>query len=425
MKLSRSPCTRLMFLLVLALPLRAQPALSQLSPVPKVDAKAIIIMDYARGEVLYEHNADEPIPPASLTKIMTMYVALDAVKAGRVGLDERITIRKEEATLPYGSSLMYLREGMHVPFDDLLRGMAVISGNDAAFTVARVLAGGNENFARLMNLAAERMGLGVTHFVEPSGLSEYNVSTARELAMLAREYIHSYPDALTSYHARYSMEFPRADVMPDGESAPAGKILLRNRNDLVFRYDGCDGLKTGYIDESGFNLIATAERNGTRFIIVTLGGTYGATSRERGGAMLLDWAFANWKTLRPQVPETEPVRVWGSSSKTVMAVPDGEVSFTIPIAYAKTVSVRVEQLVQAEAPLQKGDKLGTLIYSSENRVLARIPLVAASDAPKGNVFIRIGDAIAKFFARLFGKSDALQLSQRIYTNRFHSLVILL
>ncbi|HOX19051.1 MAG TPA: serine hydrolase, partial [Spirochaetales bacterium] len=180
---------------------------------PRVDARAIAIMEFATGELLYAQAADEPIPPASLTKLMTMHVALNAVAQGRVSLGDRITIRREEATLPYGSSLMYLQEGMRVPFDDLLRGMAVISGNDAAFTVARVLGGGNEGFAAMMNAEAARLGLGVTRFVEPSGLSEFNTTTAREMAVFARQYILAHPRALADYHARYSMEFPRADVM--------------------------------------------------------------------------------------------------------------------------------------------------------------------------------------------------------------------
>lgn len=378
----------------------AEGAWPEVSAPPKVDARAIAVIDFANGEILYAFNADEPIPPASLTKLMTMQVALNAVDQGRVSLRDRITIRKEEATLPYGSSLMYLREGMRVPFDDLLRGMAVISGNDAAFAVARVLAGGTEGFAAMMNAEAARLGLGVTRFVEPSGLSEFNVTTAREMAELARDYIRAHPSALSDYHARYSMEFPRADVMPEGESAPAAKILLRNRNDLIFNYPGCDGLKTGYIIESGFNLVATAERQGTRFIIVTLGGTYGPSSRERGGAMLLDWAFANWVTVRPRVPEAAPVRVWGGARS--YALPSaGDVAFTVPADYARGMSSRVEAVADIGAPLAKGTKLGTLVFFTENRILRRVDLVAPEDIPLGNIFVRIRDAVIRFFKGLF------------------------
>ena len=146
--------------------------------------------------MLYERDADLVIPPASLTKIMTMMLALDAVDAGRIALSDRISITRQDATLPYRSSLMYLQEGMSVPFDDLLRGMAVISGNDAALTVARVLAGSTAAFAELMNERAEKLGLSATRFVEPSGLSELNSTTAREMAILARDYIVKHPGAL-------------------------------------------------------------------------------------------------------------------------------------------------------------------------------------------------------------------------------------
>lgn len=372
---------------------------------PRVDAKAIAVIDFAGGDVLYAQDADEAIPPASLTKLMTMQVALNAVQAGRVRLSDLILIRKEEATLPYGSSLMYLQEGMRVPFDDLLRGMAVISGNDAAFAVARVLAGGNEGFAELMNAEAERMGLGVTRFVEPSGLSERNVTTAREMAILARGYIRAHPEALADYHSRYSMEFPRADVMPDGVPPPEARIMLRNRNDLIFKYPGCDGLKTGYIDESGFNLVATAERNGTRFIIVTLGGTYGPSSRERGGAMLLDWAFANWVTVRPSVPEIPRVRVWGAGGSYATPVPGGPVAFTVPTAQSRGITCRVETVPDLKAPLAKGTRLGTLVFASENRVVRRVDLVAAGDIPLGNVFVRLRDAVIRFFVSIFSRKS--------------------
>ncbi len=390
-----------LLLCLLVQPARAEGPWPELPSPPRVDARAIAVMEFATGELLYAQAADEPIPPASLTKLMTMHVALNAVAQGRVSLGDRITIRREEATLPYGSSLMYLQEGMRVPFDDLLRGMAVISGNDAAFTVARVLGGGNEGFAAMMNAEAARLGLGVTRFVEPSGLSEFNTTTAREMAVFARQYILAHPRALADYHARYSMEFPRADVMPDGVEAPSARILLRNRNDLIFRYDGADGLKTGYIDESGFNLVATAERNGTRFIIVTLGGTYGVSSRERGGAMLLDWAFANWVTVSPAVPAIPAVRVWGAAKPHATPASAIPVSFTVPTAYAKGIVCRVETVGAVAAPVAKGTKLGTLVFSTENRVLRRIDLVASEDIPLGNIFVRFKDAIIRFFASIF------------------------
>jgi len=371
---------------------------------PAVDARAVIVIDMANGDVLYERDADLVIPPASLTKIMTMMVALDAVDSGKIALTDRITITKQDATLPYRSSLMYLQEGMSVPFDDLLRGMAVISGNDAALTVARVLAGSSTAFAELMNAQADRMGLSETRFVEPSGLSENNLTTAREMALLARAYLLRNPASLADYHSRTTMNFPRADVMPPGVDPPAIKILLQSTNKLLFSYDGCDGLKTGYIDESGYNLVATAERDGTRFIVVTLGGTGGPSGREKAGRALLDWAFSSWRTVRPSVPELPAIRTWGGATGTVSLSYADSTVFTVPTKLATGVSARVEAETEIEAPVTAGTKLGRVIFTSGSSIVRRIDIVASTDVPLGNLFVRLRDSLVRFFRRLFVRS---------------------
>lgn len=367
---------------------------------PSVDARSVAIVDFARGEVLYAQNPDEPIPPASLTKLMTMRLALDAVRSGQIGLFDLVDIRQEEVNLPYGSSLMYLQAGMKVPFDDLIRGMAVISGNDAALTVARVLGGSTEGFARMMNAEARKMGLPVTRFVEPSGLSDRNLTTAAEMASFARRYLLDAPDSIADYHARYSMEFPRAEVMPEGVPPPNGKILLRNRNNLLFSYDGCDGLKTGFIRQSGYNQIATAEREGSRFIVVTLGGSTIA-SRNVAGTRLLDWAFAYWRTIEPVLPKLPSVRAWGGALPLVDMVPAEQGPFTIPRVYADNVEIRVEAEAEVMAPVLEGQRLGSLVYLSGERVLKRVDLLAAREVPQGNLFIRLRDALTRFFRDLF------------------------
>lgn len=368
---------------------------------PAVDARSVIVIDMANGDTLYEHDADLVIPPASLTKIMTMMLALDDVDSGRVALTDRIDITHDDATLPYRSSLMYLQEGMHVPFEDLLRGMAVVSGNDAALTVARVLAGSVSVFADRMNAQAAALGMTSSRFVEPSGLSELNVSTARDMARLARAYVLRHPGAIAAYHARTSMEFPRADVMPEGAKPPATKILLRNRNDLLFKYAGCDGLKTGYIDESGYNLIATAERQGTRFIIVTMGGIEGPPARDRAGASLLDWAFSTWKTVQPAVPELPAIRVWGGAREHVALAPATNPTFTVPVGLGVGIAARLELQPEVEAPVSAGTRLGQIVFTTGDHVLRRIDLVAADDVPLGNIFIRMRDAVVRFFQQLF------------------------
>ncbi len=371
---------------------------------PPVDAKAAIVLDMANGDVLFEYDADVIIPPASLTKIMSMMVALDAVDAGKVSLDQRVEILWEDVNLPYRSSLMYLREGMQVPFDQLLRGMAVVSGNDAARTVARVVAGSSDGFVELMNAEARRLCLLNTHFVEPSGLSELNTTTAREMAHLARTYMLRHPDSLERYHSRTTLEFPTADVLAPGDSMPARRIVLRSTNDLLFSYDGCDGLKTGFIDESGYNLVATAIRDGTRVISVTLGGIGGVRGREKSGAALLDWSFSNWRTVQPEVPLVPSIRSWGGASESVQPVLSGSTTFTVPRQLAASIIARLEMEPEVMAPVANGQKLGRIVYTAGDRIVRRMDLVAPAEVPLGNIFIRMRDAVILFFRNLFRKA---------------------
>jgi D-alanyl-D-alanine carboxypeptidase (penicillin-binding protein 5/6) len=400
-RLSPAALTLSALMLAAGLPGYAEAPRFEVPPPPPGDARAIALIDFAKGDLLFSLNPDEAIPPASLAKLMTMHVALKAVDEGRVGLYDLIPILREDTALPYGSSLMYLQPGMKVPFDDLLRGMAVISGNDAALAVARVLAGSGEAFAGLMNEEARAMGLGMTSFVEPSGLSEFNTTSAREMALFTRAYMLRHPKAIEAYHARTTMEFPRAEVMPPGVPPPPIKILLRNRNSLLFSYAGCDGLKTGFIEESGFNLIASAEREGTRFILVTLGGSHSASSRQRAATVMLNWAFANWKTVRPPMPELPSVRLWGGAQGRLSLETAESPEFTVPVGLARDIAYRVELPDELEAPIMKGAAVGRIVYTSGERVLRRIDIVAAEDGELGSLLIRLRDAIARFFQRLF------------------------
>jgi serine-type D-Ala-D-Ala carboxypeptidase (penicillin-binding protein 5/6) len=382
-------------------PAHAEAPRFEVPPPPPGDARGIALIDFAKGDLLFSLNPDEAIPPASLAKLMTMHVALKAVDEGRLGLYDPIPILWEDTALPYGSSLMYLQPGMRVPFDELLRGMAVISGNDAALTVARVIAGSSEAFAGLMNEEARALGLGMTSFVEPSGLSEFNTTSAREMAIFARAYMLRHPKAIEAYHARTTMEFPRAEHMPEGVPPPPIKILLRNRNSLLFSYEGCDGLKTGFIEESGFNLIASAEREGTRFILVTLGGSHSASYRQRAATLMLNWAFANWRTVRPHTPELPSLRLWSGAQGLLRLEAAESPEFTVPVGLASDIEYRVELPGELEAPIKKGAAVGRIVYTSGDRVLRRIDIVAAEEGELGSLLIRLRDAIARFLQRLF------------------------
>jgi serine-type D-Ala-D-Ala carboxypeptidase (penicillin-binding protein 5/6) len=378
---------------------------------PSVGARAVAIVDAATGTLLYAKNPDLVIPPASLTKLITLHVVYQEIEAGRLSEDERVTIDKRDCSpyIPYGSTLMYLRPGMRVSLIDLMRGAAVVSGNDAAFALARRVSGSNEAFALRMNQAVKELGLPEMHFVEPSGLSELNRVTARDYAEFCRRYMALHPQATSELHSLHYIEFPRPEHATE-DYHPKGRMIQYNKNNLVLKYPGCDGLKTGYIIESGYNLAATARRGDTRFIIVTLGGTGagspsgGAAQRSHDGVALLDWAFESFVTLRPDLGELPSPRAWYGASKRATLAPASELAVTLPRSLASTLEARIDAPISLDAPLAAGSRIGEVVYSSEGKVIRRVDLVAAEAVPKGNVFVVVRDSFAKFFSKLFGSA---------------------
>ncbi len=377
---------------------------------PPINARAAVVMDAATGQVLLSKNPDLAVPPASLSKLVALHVVYEEIESGRMSRDEILTIDRRDCSpyIPFGSSLVYLQPGMRVSVLDLMRGAAVVSGNDAAFALARRVSGSNEAFAARMNESVRFLGLSELRFVEPSGLSEINRATALSFARFCRAYLELHPYALEELHSVRYIEFPRAEHATE-EYKPEGRIVQWNRNSLVLDYPGCDGLKTGYIIEAGYNLAATAERGGTRFIVVTLGGTGGSSlgggeQRSRDGSSLLDWAFASFATARPEIGELPSPRAWYGRDKRVKLVPAEDLGVSAPLAAAGSVSVRVVAPRSLDAPVAEGAKIGELVYSAGAQVLRRVDLVAEREVGRVGIIGSIFEAIAKFFATIFGKA---------------------
>jgi len=377
---------------------------------PSVFASAVMVMDAETGAILYAKNPDLVIPPASLTKLVTLHIVYEEIAAGRLSKDEIVTIDKRDCSpyIPYGSSLMYLKPGMRVSIIDLMRGAAVVSGNDAAFALARRVCGSNEAFAARMNAAVHELGLSDLYFVEPSGLSELNRATARSYAEFCRIYMRLHPEALGELHSLRYIEFPRIEhSTPDFH--PTASIIQHNVNNLIRTYPGCDGLKTGYIIEAGYNLAATAKRGSTRFIVVTLGGSGsgsslgGSAQRSRDGVSLLDWSFASFVTMRPDLGPLPSPRTWYGAKERVALEPESPLAVTLPCSLAPFLEARVDLPVSLDAPLRKGQPIGEVVYSAQGKVIRRVNLVAAEEDPKGNILILIRDAFAKLFATILGR----------------------
>jgi serine-type D-Ala-D-Ala carboxypeptidase (penicillin-binding protein 5/6) len=397
------------FAAVLGAAAAAGPSMPSPGLPPTVSARSVALVDEATGTLIFGKNPDLVIPPASLTKLVTLHIVYEELDAGRMSRDEIISIDKRDCSpyIPYGSSLMYLHPDMKVAVLDLMRGAAVVSGNDAAFALARRVSGSNDAFASRMNAEISALGFRKMHFVEPSGLSEMNYVTAREFAEFCRRYITLHPESLAELHSLRYIEFPRPEHAT-ADYVPKGRIVQFNRNDMIKFYPGCDGLKTGYIIESGYNLAATAERDGTRFVLVTLGGTGeggvqgGVDQRSRDGGKIMDWAFGSFVTMKPDLGPFQPPRAWYGASRRVEVEPSSALAVTLLRSQAPSLSWRVELAKSVDAPVVKGARLGEVIFSSEGSVLRRVDLVAAGDVPRGGIFAVIGDAFAKFFSKLFG-----------------------
>jgi D-alanyl-D-alanine carboxypeptidase (penicillin-binding protein 5/6) len=376
------------------------------APAPQIASRAALLLDAETGTVLYEKNADEPIPPASLTKLMAIHIALREAAAAGISLDERIRPPKESWAVnqPPRSSLMFLAAGQQLSLRELLLGLAVPSGNDAAVALALRFASSVAGFVDMMNQEARSMGLRNTVFTEPSGISEKNLTTAREFALFCRNYLFLYPETLAEFHSVPEFAYPKAENVAEQYREKPGTIVQYNHNTLLKDFPGADGLKTGYIDEAGYNIALTARREGTRFILVLLGAPAvwgGDKMRDEDGRKLLGWAFDQYRTIRPVIAGPELVRLWKGRQKDARLVIAGDPDFTGPRDRGGQLYLAAEITDPLIAPLGAGEQAGVLILSDDRGELRRFPLLAAEAYEAGGIFRRLGDSIRLFFRGLF------------------------
>ncbi|HNY21507.1 MAG TPA: D-alanyl-D-alanine carboxypeptidase family protein [Treponemataceae bacterium] len=378
-----------------------------------VRARAAILVDAATGKILFERDADELIPPASMTKLVAMYVALKAQADGKISFDDVVALPSESwaENIPPGSSLMFLARGQTVTVRELLAGMAVVSGNDAAIALAYHVAGSVPAFVDMMNAETARLGLRYTRFVEPSGLSELNVTTPREFADFALVYCREFPEALAAFHSRERLEYPMPWNLPAGRSERP--IAQESTNRLLGKMDGCDGLKTGFIRESGFNLTATARRNGVRFISVTMGGPgssmyEGTDIRSRDGQAMLEWAFAHYATDESTRLLPVEVAVWKGRENALEAIPAGDSAITVPRSALGKIRVAYDVPRSIRSPVLAGDQLGKIDYYYDGELLRSVPLVADRTIHTASFPKRALDHLAMRISPIFELKNALK-----------------
>lgn len=390
---------------------------------PELDiwAKSAILIDVSNGNILYQKNADEVIPPASMTKLFAMYVVEEEIASGRFTYDQEIPLPPESwaCNMPPHSSLMFLGKGQRVTMEELLLGLSICSGNDAAYALAYTVSGTMEAFVERMNLVASDLGLTHTHFVESSGYSELNQTTAREMAEFAAIYLRRHPDSLHRFHSVLSFTYPKEKNLAPGDKLLAQDfsqglpqkitmpITQDNTNPLLGKLEGCDGLKTGYIDESGYNLALTTVRGETRFLSVTMGGPgnnarEGQAGRVHDGTELMEWAFKNFADYSIEV-KVHPylVRSFNASQKMIRLVPAfREKTFTVPYVTGNSMQENLDSVdVSVQLPdfcwgsVEQGSLQGKIVISAGGYILQEIPLVADRSLQKGSVFTAASDKI--------------------------------
>ena len=363
----------------------SQTASLMVQKVPEVNAKSYLLIDAGSGKVLAEKNSDETLPPASLTKIMTSFVAATELAAGRVQPTDLVEVSVKAWKM--GGSKMFIREGTEVPFEDLIKGVIIQSGNDASVAIAEHVAGDEAAFADMMNQLAKDIGMSQSNFANASGLpNEDHYTTARDLATLTRILIERFPEHYELYSQK-SFRFNDIDQP--------------NRNRLLWRDKTVDGVKTGHTNAAGYCLVSSALRNGQRLISVVMG-TASDEARMKESQKLLSYGFRNFETRRIYEANVllKNAELWYGEASTVELGIQEDLYVTIPRGAYDMVPAEMNLPELIEAPLTKGQAIGELRLTLDGEVISRAPLVTLAEAPEAGFFNRMWQRVVLFFQDL-------------------------
>ena len=351
-----------------------------------VAGKSALLMDMATGTVLYESNAHEKLAPASVTKVMTMLLIMEAIDGGKIGWDDTVTA--SEAAAAKGGSQIYLKVGETMSVSDMVKSIAVSSANDCACAMAEHIAGSESAFVELMNSRAKELRMNDTNFVNCTGLDDgenasQHRTSAYDIALMSRQLLKYHPD-ITKFTTIWM------------DTVRGGAFGLANTNKLIRFYDGATGLKTGFTSGAGYCLSASAEREGLGLIAVVMGCK---TSQERFAACksMLDYGFANFALISPALPENAAVPVKLGRLDTVRAIPGEAAELLVDKAQRNNISTDVKLDAEVTAPVSQGQRLGTLTVRAGEQILAEVPLVAAEGVARkgwGDLFAEVLKQIA-------------------------------
>ena len=366
------------FLIILFLPIFNKIAYSKM----EVDASYVILQDFFSGKILYEKDADEKIYPASMTKIMTTIVVFDLIKSGEVSLDEKITISEKAWRMSQsGYSSMFIMLNDQVSVEDLLKGIIIVSGNDACLALAEGLSGTETDFVALMNEKANEIGLENTNFSNSSGINDANnYSTVRDVLKMSRYLIQNYPEYYVYYKDK-SFTWDRTGGDP---------ITQGNRNPLLYKNIGADGIKTGFLTVEKYSLSASI-KVGERRLIAVASGFPTKNVRSKESSKLLNWGLRTFDTIKI-VKENEPfevLEVWEGKKNKVEAVTNEDIYLTIPKRKKKLIEAVIEYNGPILAPIQKGDKIGILNLYISGELIKTTDILSNENIKRANIFSRL------------------------------------
>lgn len=359
-------------------------ALAQQLPVPPtVAARSWLLLEMGSGQVLTAEKPDERIEPASLTKLMTAYLTFAALRQKTIALDTPVTV--SQRAWKTGGSKMFIRVETQVPVEDLIKGMIVQSGNDACVALAEAIAGSEESFAQMMNREAKRLGMTSSNFTNSTGLPDPQLyTTARDLAALASALIRDFPEEYRKY---YSMKEFRYN-----------NITQPNRNRLLWIDSTVDGVKTGHTDAAGYCLISSSLRDKRRLLSVVLGAK-SSSMRASESLKLLNWGFQSYDsvTLFAKDSPVATLRVWKGTQPNVRAGFGNDFSIAVPRGYADKVKSEFTPQPRLMAPIEAGQKLGTLKVTIDGKVYGEYPVAALETVPLAGIFGRSVDTVRLWF----------------------------
>lgn len=330
---------------------------------------AALLMEKSTGEILYAQNEHDALPPASVTKIMTVLLTMEAIDSGRIALDDMVTVSAYAAGM--GGSQVFLAEGEQMSVDDLLKAVCVSSGNDAAVALAEHVAGVTELFVEQMNNRARELGMKDTHFVNCTGLTaEGHLTSAHDIALMSRELLLHHPE-VRNYTTIWM------------DTLRSGTFGLSNTNKLIRFYEGATGLKTGFTQEAGYCISATAERDGMELIAVIMKGTT-SDSRNADAKMLLNYGFSTYTLTDIQPEEPLPVLpvTLGAADTVTLTLPEEGRTLLLEKSRSGGLTQTVELPETVAAPVQAGQQVGTLTVQQDGAALLTVPIVAAETVEK-------------------------------------------